>query len=232
MTRKNEILCWIGISITYSLILTLFLYMAISLSKVPKVEVNEPVRVEAPNPIAGKVAPSKKNMEELIAEGIKGKYVELISITVLRESQKYRLPIWFIMATTCAESEDQSGNINPYAHNKRCNARGCLQITPVCLKEYNDWHSVKYTMNDMWNVTINYEVGCWYLARIRDHYFKNLSNWNYEDVYIAFNVGPSSFKAYRQDYYNGYDVIRHCDYNALNRFRVYQEKYLEYFNLH
>ena len=100
------------------------------------------------------------------------------------------------------------------------------------MKEYNDWHDVKYTMDDMWNVVINYEVGCWYLARIRDHYFKNLSNWNYEDVYIAFNVGPSSFKAYRQDYYNGYDVIRHSDYNALNRFRVYQEKYLEYFNLY
>ena len=240
MTKKNEILCWIGISIAYSLILALFLYMAISLNKVSKVEVNEPVRVEvnepvrveAPNPVAVKVTPSKKNMETLIAESIKGKYVETISTTVLKESQKYRLPIWFIMATTCAESEDWSGNVNPHAYNKRCDARGCLQITPVCLKEYNNWHEVKYTMDDMWNVAINYEVGCWYLARIRDHYFKNLSNWNYEDVYIAFNVGPSSFKAYRQDYYNGYDVIRHCDYNALNRFRVYQEKYLEYFNLY
>lgn len=243
MTKKNEILCWIGISITYSLILALFLYMVFSFNKVTKVEVGEPVKVEAPNPItvevtpapnpiAVKVTPSKKNMEVLIAESIKGKYVETISTTVLKESQKYRLPIWFIMATTCTESEDWSGNVNPRAYNKRCNARGCLQITPVCLKEYNDWHKVKYTMDDMWNVVINYEVGCWYLARIRDHYFKNLSNWSYEDVYIAFNVGPSSFKAYRRDYYNGYDVVRHCDYNALNRFRTYQEKYLEYFNLY
>ena len=233
MTRKNEIICWIGISITYSLILALFFYMAINFNKVPKVEVGEPVRVEAPNPIKVKVAPpEKKNMEELIAESIKGKYVDRISTTVLKESQKYRLPIWFIMATTCAESEDWSGNINHRAHNKRCDARGCLQITPVCLKEYNDWHEVKYTMDDMWNIAINYEVGCWYLAHIRDHYFKNLSNLEWKDVYIAFNVGPSSFKAYRQDYYNGYDVVRRRDYNALNRFKVYQEKYLEYFNLY
>ena len=108
---------------------------------------NNPVKVEAPNPIAVKVTPSKKNMEVLIAESIKGKYVETISTTVLKESQKYRLPIWFIMATTCAESEDWSGNVNPRAYNKRCDARGCLQITPVCLKEYNDWHEVKYTMD-------------------------------------------------------------------------------------
>ena len=232
MTRKNEIRCWIVVGIIYSLILALFLYIAIHSNKVLKVEINNPVRVEALSPITVKVTPPKKNMEALIAEGIKGKCVETISTTILKESQKYRLPIWFIMATTCAESEDWSGKVNPRAHNKRCNARGCLQITPMCLKEYNDWHEVKYTMDDMWNIAINYEVGCWYLARIRDHYFKNLSNWSYEDVYIAFNVGPSSFKAYRQDYYNGYDVIRHCDYNALNRFRVYQEKYLEYFNLY
>lgn len=232
MIRKNEMICWTGIGIIYSLILALFVYMVINFNKVPKVEVDKPVKVEAPNPITVRVTPPKKNMETLIAESIKGKYVETISTTVLKESQKYRLPIWFIMATTCAESEDWSGNVNPHAHNKRCDARGCLQITPVCLKEYNAWHDVKYTMDDMWNVSINYEVGCWYLARIRDHYFKNLSKWSYEDVYIAFNVGPRSFKRYKQDYHNGYDVVRHCEYNALNRFRVYQEKYLEYFNLH
>ena len=74
MTKKNEILCWVGISITYSLILALFFYMAISFNKVPKVEVNNPVKVEAnnpvkveaPNPIAVKVTPSKKNMVAVI----------------------------------------------------------------------------------------------------------------------------------------------------------------------
>lgn len=98
--------------------------MAISFNKVPKVEVNNPVRVEAPNPITVEVTHPKKNMEALIAESIKGKYVETISTTALKESQKYRLPIWFIMATTCAESEDWSGNVNPRAHNTRCDARG------------------------------------------------------------------------------------------------------------
>lgn len=232
MTKKIEIRCWVGVGILYSLTITLFIYMVINFNKVPEVEVVNLVNVETPNLVVIEATPSKKNMEELIAESIKGKYVEIIPAIALKESQKHRLPIWFIMAVTCAESEDCSGNINPYSHNKRCNARGCLQITPVCLKEYNDWHEVKYTMDDMWNVAINYEVGCWYLARIRDHYFKNLGNWSWEDIYVAFNVGPSSFKTYRQDYCNGYDVVRHCTYNALNRFRVQQEKYLEYFNLH
>ena len=83
MTKKNEILCWSGIGIIYSLILALFLYMVFSFNKVPKVEVDNPVKVEAPNPITVKVAPPKKNMEALIAESIKGKYVETISTTVL-----------------------------------------------------------------------------------------------------------------------------------------------------
>ena len=62
MTKKNEILCWISVGIIYSLILALFLYMVFSFNKVSKVEVNEPVRVEALNPITVKVTPPKKNI--------------------------------------------------------------------------------------------------------------------------------------------------------------------------
>ena len=132
MTRKNETRCWIGVGIIYSLILTLFVYMAIKLNRLPK--------VESPNPITVKVVPpERKNMEALIAESIRGKYVDRISTTVLKESEKYGLPIWFIMATTCAESEDWSGNINHRAHNKRCDARGCLQITPAA--SFNNFKS-------------------------------------------------------------------------------------------
>ena len=52
---------------------------------------------------------------------------------------------------------------NPDAENKVSGARGKFQITAVCLDDYNQFHGVKVTGEDLWNPKINERVANWYL---------------------------------------------------------------------
>lgn len=52
---------------------------------------------------------------------------------------------------------------NPLAHNKADDSRGLYQITPICLKEYNNFHKVKYSMNDLWSPEVSHKIADWYL---------------------------------------------------------------------
>lgn len=53
---------------------------------------------------------------------------------------------------------------NPLAFNRNSGARGLMQITPLCLKEWNNFHSTEqYTLRDLFNPEINIKVGTWYL---------------------------------------------------------------------
>jgi len=56
----------------------------------------------------------------------------------------------------------ESGN-NPSAYNKRTKATGLFQITPVCLKDYNRFAKVRYTMREMKDPIKNEIVARWYL---------------------------------------------------------------------
>lgn len=165
---------------------------------------------------------------ELCMEITKGKYIEEIADAVLIQHQKTGLPIWFIYTVQRSESEETlTGISNAKADNGI--GRGCLQVTRICLKEYNQWHAVKYTYDEMYDIYKNFEVGCWYLARIRDHYLSDWENYSgirmkYSDIYCAYNNGPNAFKKYYQDYYNGYDPVHHCAYNALKRYKTYQDE--------
>lgn len=52
---------------------------------------------------------------------------------------------------------------NPFAWNKTDDSRGLYQITPICLEDYNQYHKVQYTMDDLWVVEINTIVADWYM---------------------------------------------------------------------
>ena len=81
---------------------------------------------------------------------------------------------------------------NPYAYNSRSNARGLYQITPICLKEYNNYHLVKYTSEDLYDAEINYEIANWYLntriPQMLKHFKKPV---NVENILISYNAGIS-----------------------------------------
>jgi hypothetical protein len=88
------------------------------------------------------------------------------------------------------ETIESSGN--PLAHNKRDDSRGLYQITPVCLKEYNNFHVKKHSMNDLWSPSINKEIAVWYLTvRIP----QMLKHYGIEDTaenrIVAWNAGIS-----------------------------------------
>lgn len=53
---------------------------------------------------------------------------------------------------------------NPLAWRKADDSRGLYQVTPICLKEFNNFHSKKYTKNDLWSPAINREIAEWYLT--------------------------------------------------------------------
>ncbi len=54
---------------------------------------------------------------------------------------------------------------NPHAYNPRTKAVGVYQITPICLKDYNNHHKVKFTIQDMYNPDKAYIVANWYLNK-------------------------------------------------------------------
>lgn len=66
---------------------------------------------------------------------------------------------------------------NPMAHNKTDDSIGLFQITPVCLKEWNQYHPGKqYSREDLWNPAINKEIADWYIniriPQMLKHYHK------------------------------------------------------------
>lgn len=194
--------------------------------KIPQV-IELPIKEagETKEPVAEVKLPSEW---ELCMEITKGKYIEEIADAVLIQHQKTGLPIWFIYAVQRSESEETlTGVSNAKADNGI--GRGCLQVTKVCLKEYNAWHEVKYTYDEMYDIYKNFEVGCWYLARIQNHYLKDWQDISgrcllYSDIYCAYNNGPSALKKYYQDFYNGYDPVHHQEYNALKRYTNYENE--------
>ena len=79
---------------------------------------------------------------------------------------------------------------NPFAWNKADDSRGLYQITPICLKEFNNYHSKKYAARDLWNVKVNREIADWYFnQRIPQmlRYYKVEDTL--ENRIIAYNAG-------------------------------------------
>lgn len=88
------------------------------------------------------------------------------------------------------------------AYNKYGNAVGLCQITEPCVREYNNMHGTKYTLEQMYDVDLNLEVGFWYFNRLLNHYSKyseygittDTRRQALRDCYIAYNIGITKFK--------------------------------------
>lgn len=82
---------------------------------------------------------------------------------------------------------------NRLAWNKRDDSRGLYQITPICLKEFNNFHPYEqYTSEDLWSATINERIAKWYLTeRIPSmlRYYKRPITT--ENIIVAYNAGIS-----------------------------------------
>jgi len=81
---------------------------------------------------------------------------------------------------------------NPLAYNSKSGATGLYQITPICLKDYNQYHSVQYNMTDMYDADKCFIVADWYLSdRIPQmlRYYGHTVDLN--NILIAYNWGIS-----------------------------------------
>jgi hypothetical protein len=55
---------------------------------------------------------------------------------------------------------------NPQAHNKSSNAKGLGQITPIVLKEWNNFHpKEKHSDADLFNADTNKKIASWYMNK-------------------------------------------------------------------
>jgi soluble lytic murein transglycosylase-like protein len=74
-------------------------------------------------------------------------------------------------------------NGNPRAYNKRTEARGLYQITPICLRHYNDVHRSSFTGEDLFQPLINKRIAVWYI-----HWLEKRCSSDRE-VLISYNYG-------------------------------------------
>ena len=88
------------------------------------------------------------------------------------------------------------------AYNKYGNAVGLCQITEPCVREYNNMHGTEYTLEQMYDIDLNLEVGFWYFNRLLNHYSKyseygittDTRRQALRDCYSAYNIGITKFK--------------------------------------
>ena len=79
---------------------------------------------------------------------------------------------------------------NPEAYNKSSGAVGMFQITPICLKDYNQAHKRHYQLSEMFDPLKAEKVASWYLKQripaLLKHYGKADTLVN---RLIAYNAG-------------------------------------------
>ena len=92
----------------------------------------------------------------------------------------------------------ESGN-NPNAYNPKAGAVGLFQITPICLKEYNQYHWAKYTRQNLYDPKINRKIASWYLQRRIPQMLKYYGyKITVENVLICYNWGIGNFIRWKQ----------------------------------
>lgn len=144
-------------------------------------------------------------MEFLIVAFIAGAIMTTVAKTktvpyakeIIAEASKYMIPSSLALAQVKKES-----SFNPLALNAPENARGLLQVRSAALADVNKALNTHFTMEDLFNPTINLLVGFKYLDMQRNQ-FSSLYKG-----YIAYNAGASRVgtstkgKQYADDIFN------------------------------
>ena len=165
--------------------------------------------------------------------------MNLLYNSIKKASDKYNVPVYIIYAVINTESQ-----FRQYAKSK-VDCRGLMQISKYALKDYNNriaihnpnryykkkvnnqlvYEFVPYTMNDLYNINLNIEIGTWYLSTLRKLMYSISYDWL--DTYGAYNVGLNCFYKNYNDMRNG--KLFGKPYNAMKRFNKYLNESYEYF---
>lgn len=138
--------------------------------------------------------------------------VDLLAADILNTASKYAVPEYVAFALVNTESD-----FNYLAHQKYTNCVGLCQISPMCLAEFNKRTGHNYTLEQVHlSQRLNLEVGFWYFNRLLTVYGQQYGIFDYDDAYIAYNVGPVNYSKYKQ-VYNSHKTPEGKAYNAKKR---------------
>ena len=116
---------------------------------------------------------------------------------------------------------ESSGNAK--AFNEKSQARGLGQITPIALKEWNNYHpNLQFSKEDLFNENKNKLVADWYMNKLIEKYLKSYKipvnslnkiatyNWGMGDVKKWHNGGGKfdDLPKETKDYYNKYIALQ------------------------
>ena len=80
---------------------------------------------------------------------------------------------------------------NPKAYNRKSKATGLYQITPICLKHYNQVHGTSYVREDLYDPELNTRIAIWYFTWLWQRGLPNL-----DMILASYNWGLSNVRAY------------------------------------
>lgn len=116
------------------------------------------------------------------------------------------LLFWF-GAWKCARAEEVNLQIiaqiessgNPLAYNAKSGARGLYQITPICLKDYNECHPAsKIASDSLFKPVVARTVAKWYVGRIIEILARKGISAQISHILISYNWGVGNcIKWYR-----------------------------------
>lgn len=89
-----------------------------------------------------------------------------------------------------AIKEIESGG-NQKAYNKYSKATGLYQITPICLKHFNEVNKTSWKMDDMYDPKKNERVAVWYFSWLERQ------GLNEEEQIIAYNMGIGNLRKWQ-----------------------------------
>ena len=112
---------------------------------------------------------------------------------------------------------------DPDAFNEKSQARGLYQITPIVLKEWNNFFPKKqYKEEDLFKPEINKEIASWYvndrIPQMLTHFKKPV---DLKNVLISYNAGIDYVVSNRtlpketQDYLKKYDDLSNDGYSMV-----------------
>lgn len=98
-------------------------------------------------------------------------------------SAYFKIPSNLILSIICVESQ---GNENAIG---KTDDYGLMQITPIALKEFNEYFKKGYTISELMVSYYNIEVGAGYLAILKNRFKRNSS-----DYYKFYNSNDTQYQ--------------------------------------
>lgn len=116
------------------------------------------------------------------------------------------LTLFFIFTTPADASQinlgtiiyiESAGNSKAISYKGAKYGRGLCQISEIMLKDYNDYHSIKYTVDDLFDSEINKKIAVWALdiriPQMLKYYKLEVNTFN---ILAAYNWGIGNLRDY------------------------------------